>query len=502
MLKGTTIIELTDVHTGKKEVVEKHNMITNAVSNLFQPSLGHLTSGATLRDIPLSKVFGGLLLFDREIPEDATQLYAPSGAKLTGHGANGYVNTTTGVKMGTYNTVESSFDRSTKTFTQVWDFATHQGNGPIGAVCLTSIDAGYGAYGTDRVYATNIETNGHGNLSFEIFSGSKIFTQPGAKFDNTAPVVTGTNEYLFLFDPENDIVYYFKLVDATTIVINKYRMGVTNYSLFRNGTTLLIPVSTDEITLQLSTPLTGNTTYNYDHADNSLNIICLGGSNVAANASFCITKIDCGTFEVTQRLVYNTSGVAYEGRNGSQGNYSLSARFAFVHDGYVYTKNGKTIYKVNLENNSDTVAITFPTEVLEPELALNGVIYYQNRAYDNTTDARTYLLDSTNNNVKTSGNYALTLTRFKDNNSSRYKPSSCTPVKGNTMIYYAGLSGSFHNSNRNQKSADMFFVLANYLSTINNLGTPVQKTADKTMKIRYVIQELDSVRDTDMNTGM
>ena len=493
MLKGTTIIELTDVHTGKKEVVEKHNMITNAVSNLFQPSLGHLTSGATLRDIPISKVFGGLLLFDSEIPEDATQLYAPSGVNLTGFGANGYVNTTTGVKMGTYNAVESSFDRSTKTFTQVWDFATHQGNGPISAVCLTSIDAGYGAYGTDRIYAANIETNAHGNLSFEIFSGSKIFTQPNAKFDNTAPVVTGTNEYLFLFDPENDIVYYFKLVNTTTIVINKYRMGVTNYSLFRNGTDLLIPVSTDEITLQLSTQLTGNTTYNYDHADNSLNIISLGGSNVAANASFCITKIDCDTFEVTQRLVYNTSGVSYEGRHDSQGQPELRARFAFVHDGYVYMKNGKTIYKVNLENNSDTVAITFPTNVLEPELALNGIIYYQNVVKDSSTASRTYFLDSTNNTVKGCGNYAFTRTHIKGSSHYHYKPSSCTPVKGNTMIYYAGLSGSFSGSERYQKNADMFFVLANYLSTINNLGTPVQKTADKTMKIRYVIQELDGV---------
>ena len=61
------------------------------------------------------------------------------------------------------------------------------------------------------------------------------------------------------------------------------------------------------------------------------------------------------------------------------------------------------------------------------------------------------------------------------------------------MIYYAGLSGAFSDSSKNQDHADMFFVLANYLSTINNLGTPVQKTADKTMKIRYVIQELDSV---------
>ena len=30
-LKGTTKIELTNVHTGQKEVVEHHNMITNVM---------------------------------------------------------------------------------------------------------------------------------------------------------------------------------------------------------------------------------------------------------------------------------------------------------------------------------------------------------------------------------------------------------------------------------------------------------------------------------------
>ena len=34
MLKGHTKIELTNVHTGEKEVVEKHNLITSHLSIL------------------------------------------------------------------------------------------------------------------------------------------------------------------------------------------------------------------------------------------------------------------------------------------------------------------------------------------------------------------------------------------------------------------------------------------------------------------------------------
>lgn len=33
------------------------------------------------------------------------------------------------------------------------------------------------------------------------------------------------------------------------------------------------------------------------------------------------------------------------------------------------------------------------------------------------------------------------------------------------------------------------FLITPYLATINNLGTPVIKTADKTMKITYTITE-------------
>ncbi len=37
MLKGTMKIQLTDVHTGEKKTVVEHNMITNALTELFKP---------------------------------------------------------------------------------------------------------------------------------------------------------------------------------------------------------------------------------------------------------------------------------------------------------------------------------------------------------------------------------------------------------------------------------------------------------------------------------
>ena len=130
MLKGTTTIELTDIHTGEKQVIKESNMITNALHNLFQPTFGHLSSESTLRGyIPAyTSLLGGILLFDSHIDEDVNQLYAPAGATLTGCARYNTVNTSTGVILGSYNTTESKYDSANKKMQFVYDFNTSQGN--------------------------------------------------------------------------------------------------------------------------------------------------------------------------------------------------------------------------------------------------------------------------------------------------------------------------------------------------------------------------------------
>ena len=39
MLKGKSVIELTDVHTGKKEVYEDTNLVTNAISDILNSNI-------------------------------------------------------------------------------------------------------------------------------------------------------------------------------------------------------------------------------------------------------------------------------------------------------------------------------------------------------------------------------------------------------------------------------------------------------------------------------
>lgn len=49
MLKGKSVIELTDVHTGKKEVHEDTNLVTDAVSAILNSNiLGMLYDNTSL----------------------------------------------------------------------------------------------------------------------------------------------------------------------------------------------------------------------------------------------------------------------------------------------------------------------------------------------------------------------------------------------------------------------------------------------------------------------
>lgn len=81
-LKGTTKIELTNVKTGEKEVIEKDNLVTNAVASILDnPFAWQLKSTYSnqyfaANILPLCpNLFGGILLYQDSIPENVDQLY-------------------------------------------------------------------------------------------------------------------------------------------------------------------------------------------------------------------------------------------------------------------------------------------------------------------------------------------------------------------------------------------------------------------------------------------
>lgn len=468
MLKGTMKIELTDVNTGETETVLEQNMVTNALAEIFKP-LAHLNTPSAMYNslAPYyQKLLGGILLFDTNIEENPEMLYAPSSANLVGCAAYNAQNNTTGTMRGGYNQTESELNLTNRYMKYVYDFATSQANGTISCVCLTHVNAGYTGYGSsDAVVNTSYP------LGISFYDGVLQYVHTNFTGANTGDkysgLTIGTTEVLFLIDRENDVAYYFKINNSSSISIIKRRAYLRSVSVLESPyskKSLIEEFTLDELSTTLSTNYIA---YNFDHADNCLYIFSSGSSTTAVNGNYQITKIDISNWSVTQYTMVNTTDTTLT-TNGT--------RFAFVHNGYVYLKQYNSpynIYKFEVGNSANVTKITLKgmTSVSGyPFMAYNGRIYYLVAA-NSSGSRRVYIVNDTTNECLKTENYEMY---------NNYYYCCYTPVLNEPMLYYCSV-GNYTTST--------FFVPVNYLATINNLTEPVTKTADKTMKITYIVQE-------------
>lgn len=153
-IHGHTKIELTSQTTGEVETIEKDNIVTNAVSQIFNAFNGM----ALLREANangeygstsdkswelLESLYGGILLYDTALGSDPDTLFAPPEANLVGSGVPKVLNNGKGLQRGSFNATESKTDLKNGVVTFVYDFATSQANGTIASVCLTSRYGGF-----------------------------------------------------------------------------------------------------------------------------------------------------------------------------------------------------------------------------------------------------------------------------------------------------------------------------------------------------------------------
>lgn len=154
-LKGTMVMELTDVNTSETETITEENMITNAVNNILglnpmgtfytekNLSCGITWNGNLLPICP--HMIGGILLFPKALEENADNLYVKSDNLPTAYASNN-VNSTANTARGSLNLVESKALENGYKF--VWEFTPSQGNGTISAVALTSAQGGENGFGS------------------------------------------------------------------------------------------------------------------------------------------------------------------------------------------------------------------------------------------------------------------------------------------------------------------------------------------------------------------
>lgn len=463
MLKGKTIIELTDVKTGEVERHESDNMITNALNHIFEP-LGHYKTASRLLTasdlIPYyQNLLGGILLFDGEIQEDAEQLFAPSSVNLTACGVYGRQNDTTNTCRGDYNMTESEVNLSSKYVKFVYDFTTSQGNGNIACVALTNKRAGYCGYGAkDATYVNSDAVAIFPSDSVISFHGQSNCSRRGGS------ISLGVTQFLFAVDAENDILWYLRVNSSKSISIVKRKGYFKSVGVFDTPSSAGKLIETIDLP-DMSTGLlsTGNLYFNYVESEKCVYIYTSANSYVDAGATFNVIKIN----------IQNNAVTEYPMTNQANERIYVMLGVTFVDGGFIYVRayNSYKLFKIAIGNSADVREIAWPSNCQssynEPCFAYGGRIFFDARShsYTDNGDRMLVLNTETEEMLRTESRYIY---------GHLSSAEQCgVPVIGHPeciweygYVIYPGM----------------------YLATINNIE-PVTKTADKTMKVTYIIRE-------------
>ena len=460
---GTTEIELTNVRTGEVEKYRNHNMVTNALRDIFSPlGLSNSPDRYFNQFAPYYQtLLGGILCFDMPLTENPDEYFPPAEANVIGCAAYGEQNNTANTLRGGFNHNESEINLKDRYVKYVYDFATSQANGTISSVCLTHKKGGLTSYGGKSTVC-----NSDYNLMQGIAENTLQYVHPDYTGADTSSRYSGykmgVTEMIFLIDHKNDCALYFKVVDKNHIHITKRKTFLRSVSILENVRTTKPLIEEIEIK-ELENPLIlGRLGYNYDPETDCLYICTTSNGSVEPNETVLVTEIKIDKWTVKQYSVTNTTGVSLRSDNHWQ---------FFVTKGFLFLKQydePHNLYKIQLDNPANVIEFTrINCKNIDavPKAVINGRIYFENECYQ-LLIANTYTNEIMPPEARSLFNNGYQL--------------NVTPVRNEPLLYFTDL-GNWNTSGWN--------MICNYLATINNLDTPVTKTADKTMKITYILQE-------------
>lgn len=510
-LQGHTKIVLTDAATGRSRVVaDQHNTLTGALADIYRP-LGMFTNGNILLTdcCSIQSLFGGLLAFDRSItPENYSP---PAEARIVAAGVYKTTNNGSNQVRGTYNTTESSIDYANKKATFVYDFATNQGNGTIGSICLTPLFGGYMNEaeavtvntGLPHMFLRNYYEANLNKTVYDNYGSASSNYERGAwgrlkPLHNFGRGVTGSgtatewyNWRALEVDEESDTILIARLDwrytdTALTLRLERYGARLKSASIWEcysgeNGTPDATVINLGDM---LHTGYSDTNGYiclvmNYDWERRKLWVVnpdCIKqewstsyGRNqrkLMPDGAIRIWEVDVDTGEFTQHDITNQTGVelgcTYQALPTDAGRYYL--RF-FVYDGWLYVvkfhyASGTVyvpLYRINIANPAKIEraqsTLTHNSEWLV-SWAGAGRICFEDH-YQDVLMTDTFTTNTIGYNEVQAGEWRI-------------------PIKGRPHMVALG--------------SDRLVLRSNTLMTYNNI-TPIEKTAAQTMKIVYTISE-------------
>lgn len=478
-LHGHTRIELTDVRTGAVEVVEKDNIITDAVAEIFNGYGGYLNKAALMwrggQDDPyvpkdlVSLFYGGLLLYDTPLGTDPGTRFAPAGASVVGTALVNQVNATKNTVRGSANLTETKIDPANGTAAYVYEFATNQANGVIQSVCLTHP---LGALYSEMVDAPDSEGCMAAQLTLGgALGGDQLLTNVQA----TDFYPTTEKGVLLWADPAADEAVAGRVNTVeNTLELRHHALSVKSFDLFRRDTegywTSLVRTETLDITgfLQSTTPRNIRLCFDAE-ADTIYLVSAPSGTTLAAGRSVKVRAYDRRTHDYKDYSVPNNTGAALSAIVSEAKATPLNGT---VYGGSLYLLDAGTlqIYRFPLADPTDVRAVTMhgdDFEILSDAHDGRLYCYYRTRGVVLNTERDELLSCEAAGYDSSSSGFATTVPVLGE---------PVTPLRR----YYS------ESRVRTQR-----VLRANYLGTINDLPKEVEKTADKTMKVIYTLRKGD-----------
>lgn len=440
-MKGQTTIELTNVINGKKENYVDCNMITDAVSEVLK-TRGLIGNYDVPRNELVKSLLGGVVCFDEALTESAGNVFPPASATMIGNAVMDITSADDVVEMGSYNANESGWQQD-GSFLAVYDFNTSQANGTIACVCLTSDIGSYIGYGNSISGKRKDLIQAYQRMeSFPVTYAMAGYTPVRMDYSaSSVDMIQNVN-----LDYNNATTYFMNTgklkIERYKIPLSKVNLTcLTNSFTKVSETEITIPDEFKSSNIQTIVRVDGNDIY----------IIPMG--TWANSGTLKILKIDSNN-ETSIISLINTTGASL---------YLQSFDFYVITEGcFIYwnSSNISTVYKVRLSDSSTTeianIDSTYLTAYGDLWLVKNGRIFIYGKVININDDTISYI----NGYGNTSGLY-----------------SAMTNVANHPLMTFE----------QNALGAMYPRMLNMYLASINNLETPVVKTAEKTMKISYRI---------------
>ena len=463
MLKGKSVIELTDIHTGQVEVYEDTNLVTEAVMDVLNTNImGILFDNTSFNSangenwmLPIKKnIMGGILLYQNPLEERADNIYAPLDNPLIGY-ASDDANNTEDVRRGSRNLTESKVVDGGYRF--VWDFATSQANGTISAICLSNTLAGKGTqYANNymvRLGTYNCERNVY---TLEAYRENKrMYIKDGYRLEMTtyntstqAVLRKYLDDYLHasLVDrPVTRVV--LDPVEETTIELGHYPSYYHYTDGEKDGTEAPYPNSNNREVK----------TYLYHGADGKWHGVVRRDNQIYNRSYYTHESYEWFMDTVdengckTQKIVV-PSGISEFNGIGTSGKWLMCY-------------SGKTVYRVDTTNVANIEVV--------PDIVYNSSNLVTYIVDDDVVINGWYFLD---------GVPKLYLRETPDASYVGWGRSQFARYKTYAIREWMYRYGDYTVYKE-------LYLYTPYLATINNLAEPVIKTADKTMKITYTITE-------------